>query len=53
MDQGVIRFLKAKYRMGMVQKMIDAIDRKKSLHLYPISHENGCISLGRGYSKNC
>lgn len=38
MDQGVIRFLKAKYRMGMVQKMIDAIDRKKSLQI-SLSHK--------------
>ena len=31
MDKGVIRSLKAKYRTKMVQKMIDAVDRKKLL----------------------
>ena len=29
MDQGVIRFLKTKYRTEVVQKMIDAINSEK------------------------
>lgn len=31
MDQGVIRSLKAKYRVKVIQKMIEAIDKKKEL----------------------
>ena len=31
MDQGVIRSLKAKYRIALVQKYIRAIDQQKSL----------------------